>query len=168
MRRNRVIYTLLSIGLIGGFLGHGMFAATLTNDKFPTLLSGTFDNVLGVTVSQGTAETWVQIIGFADLAVVAVLIAMLVGNIRAKGALYDFAYSKFALILLGWGALWGFLTAGSRVTAAGDLYPEMWDVVERAPNFLLPAAMIYLVYQHRLDHSTEARSARDLKVPTTH
>jgi hypothetical protein len=168
MRRNRVIYTLLSIGLIGGFLGHGMFAATLTNDKFPTLLTGTFDNLFGVTMSQGTAEAWVQAIGFFDLAVVAVLVAMLVGNIQAKGALYEFAYSKFALVLLAWGALWGFLTAGSRVTAAGELYPELWDVVERAPNFLLPAAMVYLVYQHRLDHSVEASSASELKVPTTH
>lgn len=168
MRRNRVIYTLLSLGLIGGFLGHGMFAATLTNDKFPTLMSGTFDNLFGVTMSQSTAETWVQIIGFADLAIVGVLAVMLYGNIRAKGALYEFAYSKFALVLLAWGAVWGFLTAGSRVTAAGELYPEVWDVVERAPNFMLPAAMIYLVYQHRLDHSTAASSETEMKVPTTH
>jgi hypothetical protein len=162
MRRNRVIYTLLSIGLIGGFLGHGMFAATLTNDKFPTLLSGTFDNVLGVTVSQGTAETWVQIIGFADLAVVAVLIAMLVGNIRAKGVLFELAYSRFALVIFAWGAIWGFVTAVSRVTAAGEFYPEVWDIVERAPNFMLPAALVYLVYQHRLDHSVEPTTAKDV------
>lgn len=51
MRRNRIICTLLSIGVIGGLLGHGMFAATLTNEKSPTLLSGSLDNVLGVTVS---------------------------------------------------------------------------------------------------------------------
>jgi hypothetical protein len=168
MRRNRVIYTLLSIGLIGGFLGHGMFAATLTNDKFPTLLSGTFDNLFGVTMSQGTAEAWVRGIGFVDLGIVAVLALMLIGNVIAKGALYEFAYSKFAIVLLAWGVVWGFLTAGSRVTAAGQLWPEMWDVVERTPNFLLPAAMAYLVYQHRLDHSTTVNSTADVRIPTTH
>jgi len=162
MRRNRVIYTLLSIGLIGGFFGHGMFAATLENDKFPTLLSGSLDNVLGVTVSQSTAETWVQIIGFADIAVVAILIAMLVGNIQAKGALYEFAYSKVALVIYAWGAIWGFVTAASRVTAAGELYPEIWDVVERAPNFMLPAALFYLAYQHRLDHTVVSTTAKDV------
>ena len=167
MRRNRIIYTLLSFGLIGGFLGHGMFAATLTNDKFPTLLSGTFDNLFGVTMSQGTAEGWVRAIGIFDLVIVGVLAVMLYGNLRARGALYDFAYSRTALVLYWWGAIWGFLTAGSRVTAAGEIYPELWDVVERAPNYFLPAAMIYLVYQHRLDHGADATSA-ELKVPTTH
>jgi hypothetical protein len=168
MRRNRVTYTLLSIGLIGAFLGHGMFAATLTNDKFPTLLSGTFDNLFGVTMSQATAEGWVRGIGFVDLAIVAVLVVMMIGNITAKGSLYEFAYSRFALILLAWGVLWGFLTAASRVTAAGQFWPEVWDVVERTPNFMLPAAMVYLVYQHRLDHSVDAIGESELKVPTPH
>jgi hypothetical protein len=167
MKRNRMLYTLLSIGLIGGFFGHGMFAATLTNDKFPTLLSGTFDNVLGVTVSQGTAETWVQIIGYADLAIVGVLVAMLIGNIQAKGLLYRFAYSRFALVILAWGAIWGFVTAVSRVTAAGEFYPEVYDIIERAPNFMLPAAMVYLVYQHRLDHAVGTTTVKDL-TSTTH
>ncbi|HEV8681513.1 MAG TPA: hypothetical protein VGS09_01885 [Actinomycetota bacterium] len=36
------------------------------------------------------------------------------------------------------------MTAASRVTAAGTFYPEVWDVVERGANFLLPAAMLYL------------------------
>lgn len=161
MRRNRVIYTLLSIGVIGGFLGHGMFAATLTNEKFPTLLSGSLDNVLGMTISQQTAESWVQVIGFTDLVIVAVFTLMLIGNIVAKGRLYEFAYSRTGLVLYGWAALWGFVTAASRVTAAGQIYPEIWDVVERAPNFMLPAAMIYLVHRHRLDQSTRSLTARD-------
>jgi len=162
MKRNRNIYTLLSLGVIGGFLGHGMFAATLTNDKFPTLFSGSLDNVLGVTVSLETAESWVQAIGFADLAVVAVMTLMLAGNILAKGRLYEFAYSRAALVVYAWGAIWGFVTAASRVTAAGEIDPAIWDVVERAPNFMLPAALVYLVYQHRLDHTTDSLTARDV------
>lgn len=168
MRRNRMIYTLLSLGLIGGFFGHGMWAATLDNDKFPELFKGSVDNVLGVTVSQGTAETWVQVIGFADIAITAVLVLMLIGNILGRGALFEFAYSRAALVLLAWGVLWGFVTAASRVTAPGEFYPEVWDIVERAPNFMLPAAMIYLVYQHRLDHKGIVGHTIETKTPIAH
>ena len=100
----------------------------------------------------------VQAIGVFDLVVSAVLVLMLIGNILGTGRLYTLAYSRFAMVVYGWGALWGFLTAGSRVTAVGDFYPEVWDVVERAPNFLLPAALVYMVFQHRLDHSHTATS----------
>jgi hypothetical protein len=161
MKRNRVVYALLSVGLIGAFFGHGMWAVD-GKDSFVELFSGTFDNVFGVTVSTSAATSWVQAIGWFDIAITVVLVAMLIGNLRARGALYEFAYSKAALVIYAWGAVWGFLTAGARVTAAGEFYPEVWDVVERAPNFLLPAALIYLVYQHRLDHSAEALTAKDV------
>jgi len=156
MKRNRVLYSLLSIGVIGAFFGHGMFAATLTNDKFLTLFSGSFDNVLGVTVSESTTETWVRIIGFADLGVVSALVVMLAGVLLGRGALYRLAYSPFALALYSWGAFWGFVTAVARVTGAGQFYPEIWDIVERTPNFMLPAAVVYLIYQHRQDHGVVA------------
>ena len=152
MRRNRFIYTLLSIGAIGAFFGHGMWAID-GKESFVKLFTGSFDHVLGVTVATDTATSWVKGIGWFDIAVSAVMVAMLVGNIRAKGRLYDFAYSKVALVIYAWAALWGFATAAARVTAVGELMPELWDVVERAPNFMLPAALIYLVYQHRLDHT---------------
>jgi len=151
MRRNRFVYTLLSIGAIGAFFGHGMWAID-GKDSFVKLLTGSFDNVLGVTVATDTATTWVKGIGWFDIAISVVLLAMLVGNIQARGRLYELAYSPVALVIYGWGALWGFATAASRVTAAGEFLPEVWDLVERAPNFMLPAALVYLVYQHRLDH----------------
>lgn len=151
MRRNRIVYALLSIGLIGGFLGHGMWAVG-ANEKFLLLFSGTFENLFGLSLAEETTKTWVQAIGYVDLAIAVVLVLMLIGNLRAKGALYAFAYGQTALAVYAWGAVWGFLTAGARVTAAGQFYPELWDVIERAPNFMLPAALVYLVYQHRLDH----------------
>jgi hypothetical protein len=163
MRRNRVLYSLLSLGAIGAFLGHGMFAVE-RKESFIQLFTGSFDNVLGVTVSTGTASDWVFGIGVVDLTITVVLAAMLLGNTRAKGALYQLAYSNVALVLYAWGAFWGFVTAASRVTAAGDFYPFVWDVVERAPNFLLPAALVYLVHQHRLDHSTPAATAAEIRV----
>jgi hypothetical protein len=164
MRRNRFIYTLLSIGAIGAFFGHGMWAID-GKESFVTLLTGSFDNVLGVTIATDTATTWVQAIGWFDLAISAILVAMLVGNLRAKGWLYQFAYSTVALVVYGWAVLWGFATAAARVTAAGELLPELWDLVERAPNFMLPAALIYLVYQHRLDHSHSTTTSEAVGVP---
>lgn len=151
MKRNRILYSLLSVGLIGAFFGHGMWAVD-GKDSFVKLFAGSFDHVLGVTVATGTATNWVKGIGWFDIAVAAVMALMLAGAILGRGALYEFAYSRIALVVYGWGALWGFATAASRVTAVGEFYPEIWDVVERAPNFLLPAALIWLVYQHRLDH----------------
>jgi len=158
MRRNRFVYTLLSIGAIGAFFGHGMWAID-GKDSFVKLFTGSFDNVLGITVATDTATTWVKGIGWFDIAVSVVLLAMLIGNIQAKGKLYELAYSPVALVIYGWGALWGFATAASRVTAAGEFLPEFWDLVERAPNFMLPAALVYLVYQHRLDHAATTATA---------
>jgi hypothetical protein len=162
MRRNRVIYTLLSIGVIGAFFGHGMWAVD-GKDTFVLLFSGSLDNVLGVEVTTDTATTWVQAIGWFDLIVSVGMVAMLIGNIQAKGALYEFAYSKVAMVIYAWAILWSFATAASRVTAAGEFYPEVWDVIERAPNFMLPAALLYLVVQHRLDHSTSTTTAADMR-----
>lgn len=161
MRRNRNLYTLLSLGAIGTFFGHGMWAID-AKDTFVALFTGTFDNVFAVTVSTDTAEAWVRAIGWLDIAIAAVLTVMLIGNLRAKGALYEFAYSPVSLAIFTWGALWGFLTAASRVTAIGDFYPAVWDLVERAPNFMLPAALLYLVVQHRLDHSRDSLTASDV------
>ena len=168
MKRNRFIYTLLAVGAIGAFFGHGMWAVA-GKDTFVKLFTGSFDHVLGVTVATDTATTWVKGIGWFDIAVSAVLTVMLIGAILGKGALYRLAYSPIAIAIYGWGALWGFATAASRVTAVGEFYPEVWDVVERAPNFMLPAALIWLVHQHRLDHrptTTTAESLRSTPQPT--
>jgi hypothetical protein len=166
MKRNRMIYTLLSVGAIGTFFGHGMWAID-GKEAFVKLFTGSFDHVLGVTVATDTATNWVKGIGWFDIAVSIVLAVMLVGNLMAKGALYEFAYSKFAYVIYGWAVLWGFATAASRVTAVGEFMPEVWDVVERAPNFMLPAAVIYLVYQHRLDHSHSAATTESIKSSAT-
>jgi hypothetical protein len=151
MKRNRILYSLLSIGAIGAFFGHGMWAVD-GKKSFVTLFTGSFDHVLGVDVATNTATNWVKGIGWFDLAVAVVMALMLAGVLVGKGALYRLAYSPIAVVIYGWGVLWGFATAASRVTAVGDFYPEIWDVVERAPNFMLPAALIWLIYQHRLDH----------------
>jgi hypothetical protein len=36
---------------------------------------------------------------------------------------------------------------------------ETWDVVERGPNFMLPAALVYLIYKAREDRAAEGPPA---------
>jgi hypothetical protein len=156
MKRNRTLYTILSIGSIGAFLGHAAWAV-MAKDTFVTLLTGSLDHVLGVTMSTSTGETVVRTIGFFDITIGLVLVGMLIGNITQRGALYKLAYSNVAIALYSWAAIWGFVTAASRITAVGVPFPEFWDLVERAPNFMLPAALVLLVRHYRSDH----RPARD-------
>ncbi|MEO3781185.1 hypothetical protein ABGB16_31200 [Micromonospora sp. B11E3] len=134
------------------FLGHGMWAI-LGQDTFIELITGSFDHVFGVTVPTGTATAWLTGIGWLDITISIFILLLLIGDIQGKGRLYGLAYSRLALVVYAWAALWGFVTAAARVTAEGELMPELWDVVERAPNFMLPAALTYLVYQHRSERT---------------
>lgn len=152
MRRNRMLYLLLGIGALGAFVGHGAWAIQ-AKDSFVTLLTGSFDHVLGITVSTGTGEAWVRAIGWFDLAVGVTIAAMVFGAFVQRGALYRLAYSRFAIVLFGWAAFWGFVTAASRISAVGTWFPEFWDLVERAPNFMLPLALIYVIRHHRDDYT---------------
>jgi hypothetical protein len=59
------------------------------------------------------------------------------------------ATSKLLLYIYAWGIFWGFTTAASRITAAGVFYPEVWDLVERAPNFTIPLVGLLVVLKLR-------------------
>jgi hypothetical protein len=76
-----------------------------------------------------------------DVALATAFLALVVAARREQAI----AYSTVALGLFGWAMVWGFLTALSRFTAVMD-GAEIWDVVERGPNFMLPAALVYLIY----------------------
>lgn len=121
------------------------------------MAAGTLDNLFGVEVSTDTATTWVQAIGWFEIAVAAVMVLMLIGNFRAKGALHEFAYGRTALAIYAWAGLWGSVTAASRLTAAGELYPEIWDLVERARTSCSPRR--WCTWCTRTDSITAARSS---------
>lgn len=146
-REHKALYVILGIGTIFTFFGHGMWAIR-GKESFIALFTGTFDNI-GIDVSAATGETWVKAIGWFDLGVAAVMAALVVGAILERGTLYRAAYSNLAVVVFAWGVVWGFLTALSRVTSADEFYPEVWDWVERAPNWMLPAALVYVVLRHR-------------------
>jgi hypothetical protein len=131
------------------FLGHGMWAAAEKNPKFIDLLTGSFSNVLGVTISKATATNWVQIIGVADIILAIILLAATAGLFVSEGGLRRLATSKLLVYIYAWGIFWGFMTAASRVTAAGVFYPEVWDLVERAPNFTLPLVGFLVILKLR-------------------
>ena len=151
MRQSRstvILYSLIGTAVALGFFGHGVLGAK-GEEKFGALVTGTYDKLLGGSMSTDTATSIVNVIGWIDIGLAAVFAALVIGAIRHKA----FAYSPVAIGLFVWAAIWGFLTALSRFTAVLN-GAEVWDVVERGPNYLAPAALVYLIYRIR---KTEAQ-----------
>jgi hypothetical protein len=150
MRRSRsttILYSILGSGVALAFLGHGILGAK-GEEKFVALVTGTYDKLLGGSMSASTATSWVDAIGWLDIALAAVFAGLVVAAIARKAI----AYSPLAIGLFAWAAAWGFLTALSRFTAVLN-GAEVWDVVERGPNYLLPAGLAYLIYRIRKDQA---------------
>jgi hypothetical protein len=144
MRRSRsitILYSILGSGVALAFLGHGILGAK-GQASFVELVTGTYDKLLGGSMSESTATTWVNVIGWLDIALAIVFAALVIAAIAQKAI----AYSPVAIGLFAWAAIWGFLTALSRFTAVLD-GAEVWDVVERGPNYLAPAGLVYLIYR---------------------
>ena len=157
----RRVYIILGIGAITAFFGHAMWAVR-GKESFVGLVTGSFDHVFGVTVSADSAETAVRAIGWVDVGIASLMTLALVGFVMKSGPLYRFAASPVAIALFSWGVIWGFATAASRMTGAGVFHPEIWDLVERGPNFLLPAALVIMTLKLRSmqrSESTEPRRA---------
>src|SRR5918995_1923600 len=152
MRRSRsitILYTILGSGVALAFLGHGILGAK-GQASFVELVTGTYDKLLGGSMSESTATTWVNIIGWLDIALAVVFVGFVIAAIAQKAI----AYSPVAIGLFAWAAIWGFLTALSRFTAVLD-GAEVWDVVERGPNYLAPAGLVYLIYRLRKGEVTQ-------------
>src|SRR5918994_2028542 len=148
MRRSRgttILYSILGSAVALAFLGHGILGAK-GQESFVELVTGTYDKLLGGSMSVDTATTWVNIIGWLDIALAVIFAGLVVAAIAQKAL----AYSPVAMGLFAWAAIWGFLTALSRFTAVLD-GAEVWDVVERGPNYLAPAGLVYLLYRIRKD-----------------
>jgi uncharacterized membrane protein YuzA (DUF378 family) len=105
-------------------------------------------------MSADAATTIVNVIGAVDVVLAGVFLALVVAAWRNNAI----AYSQLAMGLFGWAAVWGFLTALSRFTAVMN-GAEIWDVVERGANFMLPAALVYLIYKAREDRAAEGPPA---------
>jgi hypothetical protein len=155
-----ILYSILGSGVALAFLGHGVLGAK-AEPKFIDLVTGNYDKVLGGTMSHSTAVGFVNAIGYIDIALAIVFAGLVIGAIAGKG----FAFSAPVMYLFGWAAIWGFLTALSRFTAVMN-GKEVWDVIERGPNYLLPAGLVYLVYRIRKAERAETRAEPILEMPT--
>lgn len=140
----RKLYVILGVGAVLTFLGHGLWAVTALNDKFPPLLTGSLENALGIKMGTGTATEVVRGIGSVDLILMVAMVFLIVGILRGSGALYRLALSPTAIGIYVWATFWGFMTALSRPLGAGAFWPEILDLVERGPNWMLPAALLLL------------------------
>lgn len=157
-----ILYSILGAGVSLAFLGHGILGAK-GQERFIELVTGTYDKVLGGAMSHDTAVTWVNVIGYLDIALAALFAGLVVAAIAGR----HIAYSTAAMALFGWAAVWGFLTALSRFTETMN-GREIWDVVERGPNFMLPAGLIYLIYRIRKAEAAKKPEAEPvLELPAT-
>ncbi|HUE83152.1 MAG TPA: hypothetical protein VMM84_13640 [Pyrinomonadaceae bacterium] len=153
----RRVYTVLAIGAIMEFFGHGMWAVR-GKEMMVQLVTNTFDNMLGVSVGTALATNLVRSIGGLDVVISMVMAIALLGFLLGRGILYRLAFSRLLIGMYAWAAFWGFLTAASRITAAGGLFPYVLNLIERGPNFLLPTTLLVLtVYlrRHELTKTVE-------------
>jgi hypothetical protein len=156
----KALYLIGGTGVALAFLGHGILGMK-GEEKFIELVTGSYDKVLGGSMSTDAATTIVNTIGVIDVALSVAFLALVISAFRGDAL----AYSPLALGLFGWAALWGFLTALSRFTAVLDA-AAIWDVVERGPNYMLPAALVYLAYKAREERTgTQERRTSILGAP---
>ena len=160
--RTKTLYGVLGAGVTLAFLGHGVLGAK-GKESFIELVTGTYDKVLGGTMSTSTAESWVNFIGWLDIGLAVAFLGLTLSAITGRDSI---AYSPVAMYLFGWAMVWGFLTALSRYTAGLEGI-AVWDVVERGPNYLAPAAFVYIVHR-KMQSTTRATKAEPTgKVPST-
>ena len=151
----RRIYVILGVAAITSFFGHAMWAVR-GKDSFVELVTGSFDNLLGVAVGTSTATDMVKAIGYWDIFLSVVMAAAVIGVLQKSGPLHRFALSPFMVGVWVWAIFWGFATGASRMSGAGVWYPELWDLVERGPNFLVPAALLIMTLFLRRQESLPA------------
>jgi len=132
-RRIRLAMGLLLWGAAFVFLSHGIEAWHL-HPVFVDLLIGTSGRLLGVALSQSSAEAMLSIIGVFDIIVA---VACLFPRLRG---------------VLWWMAFWGGVTALSRVTAFG--WESAWYAAAiRMPH--LGAPLVVVLYWHLLGWRAE-------------
>ena len=165
------VYLILAGAAFLMFFGHGAWAAFENAEKFRGLASDSLNNLFGTSTNlqDWAISTAVRTAGWTDITLSLVIVVFAIGVCRGHGALARIAASRFAIAIFAWGAFYGFVNAvfhAGLVTAAGSFYPNVWDVVERGPNFLVPAALVYLTYILRRPGSSSStrRSQRGRKV----
>lgn len=103
------------------FVAHGIEALQL-NPKFTDLLIGSTQRTLGVELSETSAERMLMAVGVIDIVVAITCVCVR------------------SLAIIGWIALWGGLTACSRIVALG--WETAWhEALTRVPHCGVPMAV---------------------------
>jgi hypothetical protein len=117
----RRIYVILGVAAVATFFGHAMWAVR-GKDSFVELVTGSFDNLLGISVGIGTATNLVKAIGYWDIGLSVVMAVAVIGVLQKPGPLHRFALSPLMLGVWVWAIFWGFATGASRMSGAGVWY----------------------------------------------
>lgn len=156
------------------FFVHGLHA-WLGNPGFIDLIIGTFGRTLDVQVSESTATAMMKVIAVVDF-VVALAVLVLPTPVLMPQRWWR-APAPRGLVrrvivpaLLLWLALWGFITALSRLAALG--FPLGWsqypDLLVRASHYLAPLALWGLVsvtYRRAVDDGADAEAEGVFEAP---
>ncbi|MDH3584147.1 MAG: hypothetical protein OER86_08020 [Phycisphaerae bacterium] len=127
-RRSEITLWVLRVATSATFVLHGL-KALWADPNFIDLIIGTGRNLVGAEISEAGATTALKVIGIVDLAVAALLV------LRRWCA------------VAAWMAIWGLLTAASRMTAMGT---EAWtETAARLANGALPLALLLLWWRCR-------------------
>jgi len=126
-------------GVATAFAAHGI-EAWLHNPAFIDLLINSSQRLLGWNLTQTTAEQLLSIIGILDLLVA-------IGCVGSRSR-----------VILWWMAIWGAITACSRITANG-LDTSWHATVIRWPHVGLPLAVV--LYWYLLQRSHGCENAQD-------
>jgi hypothetical protein len=112
--KTKVFEILLRIGIFGTFLGHGIFALIGKADWIPLITAFGF--------SENAAVHMMPVIGGLDIIVAVATI-----------------FHPYRAVAI-WAAFWAFMTALARPIAGAPI----WDFVERASNWMLPLALLWM------------------------
>lgn len=154
--RHRLVPALLSLGLVGEWLGHGMQAAT-GSPELVELFTGSLHTLANITPTPDTALAWVRAIGQLGIAVSGLFAVLLIGQLHSSGWLHRLARSRTAIALYAAAAAWAAATAASYMIAAQRPLPQLWEFIERAPAYLIPAALAVFVHEHRRARQAASR-----------
>ena len=118
---------LLRVSLAFVFFTHGA-EALLHYPRFIDLIIGSTENLAGWRITESQARSFLTVIGTMDVALGLMILL------------------RPSPVLLAWMAIWGLVTALSRVTSLG--WDSYRDVLIRATHFIVPFVLLWCRRRH--------------------
>lgn len=139
--------SLLRVLVATVFFAHG-YQALMANPRFIDLIIGTFANMLDTRITEAQATTMLHVIAIVDFCVAAAILIyprplLVPRRLWASPCRICAIRRVIVPVLCLWLALWGLLTAASRMTSLGhpEMMSEYVEVVVRTSHVLGPLAL---------------------------